>query len=237
MSLLTTTPGVLPRRVLQRVRTVVATATRPERMGALGPNPYHVTFWYALDAKPRNLVEAVVRHRLHPRLPADARGRVAGVEWWLGRLAPPYAANFDFGAHRDFGEHPASGTLESPLLSSIFYLTTVDDGALAVYAGEPFAGGVEYFFPRENTFVFFPGHLWHAILSRRRVPGAPPSPASSTGLRLTLTVNWWPYRPAGTATPPMKLVAADYDGSVYPELRGRLRERPRASRGATECSS
>lgn len=221
MPLLATVPGVLPPHLLNRMRDRIATATEAARMGALGPNPYHLTFWYSLADEPRNLVEGMVKRRLHRQLDASVRKRIVGVEWWLGRLAPPYAANFEFGAHRDFGEHPQTGALESPLISSVFYLTTLDDGALAVYSGEPAHGadgGAEFFFPRENSFVFFPGHLWHAVLSWHQVPVAL-SAAPSTALRLSVAVNWWTYRPAGIATPPMKMVAADYDGAVYPELR------------------
>lgn len=224
MALLRIARDVLPNNVLVRIRDLATTATEPGRMGDAGPNPYRLTFWYPLDREPRNVVEEVVRNHLHALLPSPERDAVVGVEWWLGRLAWPYAAHFEFGAHQDFGAHPETGALESPLCSSVFYLTTVEDGPLVVFRDEPSRRGretaSEHHFPTENTFAVFPGHLWHAILSCEDLGLSPPPP--SPMLRMTMTVNWWTYRPSSEVSPPMKLVAADYDGTIYPELRSGL---------------
>jgi len=34
-----------------------------------------------------------------------------------------------------------------------------------------------------------------------------------------VVVNWWPYRLSAEVTEPMKLIAGEYDGTIYPELR------------------
>jgi hypothetical protein len=173
------------------------------------------------------MVEQAVAAYFLPEIPGDVRDRAVGVEWWLGRLAAPYAENFEFGVHRDFGEDPRTGVTESPMLSSVFFLTSTDDGLLTVFPSLPDLRDEqkEYAFPRANTYARFPGHLWHAVLSRNEVLGEP-GPASDD-LRVTMLVNWWGYRPSGEATPPMRLVAADYDGTVYPELRIPGQELPR----------
>ena len=218
MTLLECTYETLSNDTLNKLRTAVYLATEPERMG--GASPYHFTFWYDLAARPRNTVEEVVQGNLRQHVPETVRQQAIGVEWWLGRLSAPYAANFEFGVHRDFGEHPDTDELESPLLSSVFYLTTVDDGPLTVFPGLPNLQdeAKEYVLPQENLFVKFPGHLWHAVLSRQEVLGVAPS-LPEHRLRLTVLVNWWVYRPGSEASAPMKLVAADYDGTRYPELR------------------
>jgi len=227
MALLDLTPSALPPDALEHLTRAVAAATAPDRLQ--GRNPYHYTFWYPLELQPRNVVEAAVREHLVQHVPAEVRAAAVGVEWWLGRLAPPYASNFEFGLHKDFGVNPQTGALESPMLSSVIYLTEVADGPLVVFGGQPTldADDVqaavaayrnrEYVFPAENLFAKFPGHLWHAVLSRRDVRDDPPAVPESR-VRLTVLMNWWAFQPSDIATKPMKMVAADFDGSVYPEL-------------------
>ncbi|MEV1143558.1 hypothetical protein [Micromonospora sp. NPDC049799] len=218
MALIAHTAQALPTETLDQLRSAVARATRPEQLG--GRSPYHYTFWYSLATPPRNIVEAAVRDHLVHHIPAEVRTAAVGVEWWLGRLAPPYASNFEFGLHRDIGEDPETGRLDSPMLSSVMYLTDVDDGPLMVFAGEPSpeAQDREFVFPAENLYVTFPGHLWHSVGNRADVRREPPA-APEHRERLTVLVNWWPYQPGDIAAEPMKQVAAAYDGSMYPELR------------------
>jgi hypothetical protein len=218
MALLDVTVSALPTEMLDRLRSAVEAATGPDRLR--GRSPYHYTFWYPLAAPPRNVVEEAVRDHLVHHIRAEVRAAAVGVEWWLGRLAPPYASNFEFGLHRDFGENPQTGALESPTLSSVMYLTDVDDGPLVVFGSQPTpdAEDREYVFPAENLYATFPGHLWHAVLARRDVR-ADPLAVPERRVRLTVLVNWWPYQPSDIATEPMKLVAAEYDGSMYPELQ------------------
>ncbi|MEU8507377.1 hypothetical protein AB0C40_22140 [Streptomyces brevispora] len=218
MALIARTAQALPDETLDQLRSAVAMATRHDRLG--GRNPYHYTFWYSLGTPPRNLVEAAVRNHLVHHIPAEVRAAAVGVEWWLGRLAPPYASNFEFGLHRDIGEDPETGGLDSPMLSSVVYLTDVDDGPLVVFGGEPSPGEQdrEFVFPARNLYVTFPGHLWHSVGSRADVHQEPPT-APEHRERLTVLVNWWPYEPGDIAAEPMKQVAAAYDGSMYPELR------------------
>lgn len=220
MGLLELTPEALPQDALDGLRASVAAATEPDRMG--GGSPYHFTFWYSLLDSPRNAVELAVRDHLVHHVPAEVRTKAVGVEWWLGRLAPPYSTNFEFGLHRDFGENPATGALESPMLSSVLYLTSVDDGPLLVFGGRPALDSPdrEHVFPQANLYAKFSGDLWHVIAGRDELSlEAPDTPdAPDDRLRLSVLVNWWPYRPSDEATEPMKKVAADYDGNIYPEL-------------------
>ncbi|MFJ2865143.1 hypothetical protein [Kitasatospora sp. NPDC087314] len=218
MALIAHTAQALSTETLNQLRSAVAMTTRPERLG--GRSPYHYTFWYPLGTPPRNVVEAAVRDHLVHHIPAEVRAAAVGVEWWLGRLSPPYAPNFEFGLHRDIGEDPETGALESPMLSSVMYLNDVDDGPLMVFGGEPSpeAQDREFVFPAENLYVTFPGHLWHSVGSRRDVHQEPPAVPEHRE-RLTVLVNWWPYQPGDIAAEPMKQVAAPYDGSMYPELQ------------------
>lgn len=217
MALLHVTSASLPVETLNALHDAVSAATDPDRLD--GASPYHSTFWFDLASAPTNLVARVVLTELRNQVPEFVRKKTVGVEWWLGRLTAPYATNFEFGAHRDFGENPETGALESPMLSSVFYLTTVDDGPLTVFPGAPNMADddKEFVFPRANSYAMFPGHLWHMVGSAAEVTGEPAAPDNR--VRLTVLINWWAYRPGGEATAPMKLVAADYDGTIYPELR------------------
>jgi len=218
MPVLDLTLRTLPPGELELIRAAADSATAPHNLGDV--SSYHRTFWYDLASAPRCLVEEIVRERLQALIAPDIRKSAAGVEWWLGRLVAPYGPNFEFGVHRDQGEHPLTGALESPMLSSVLYLTTVDDGPLVVFPDQPELSDEhkELFFPLANAYARFPGHLYHAVLSRVQL-GAPVRTPSEQRVRLTLLVNWWLYRPTSFAPAPMKLVAADYDGSIYPQLR------------------
>lgn len=217
MTLLELRRSALPLDSLTQLRSAVAGATEPDRLE--GRYPYHYTFWYPLSTTPSNLIETAVQDHLIHHIPAGVRAAAAGVEWWLGRLDPPYATNFEFGLHHDIGENPETGALESPMLSTVLYLTDVDDGPLLVFDGvpDPAAENQEHVFPAANLYAMFPGHLWHSVASRREVGAGEPA-VPERRLRLTVLVNWWPYRPSDLAVEPMKQVAADYDGSMYPEL-------------------
>src|SRR5215470_14660178 len=127
MEFISVVSGLLDEKSLGMLTELVSAATDPARTGP--SDPYRFTFWYGNTSDPRNAVEQVIRYRLSAQVPESVSSQAAGVEWWLGRLAPPYARNFGPGTHRDMGENPDSHELESPLLSSVFYLTTVDDGA------------------------------------------------------------------------------------------------------------
>jgi len=222
MALVSKFSDVLPADDLAAVHYLVMSATDPERMA--GSNPYGITFWFGL-AQPRNVVEDVISLFLRPLLALERNSAVVGAEWWLGRLSPPYDDNFKPGAHKDSGEHPSTGKLGSPVISSIFYLTTVHDGPLVVFDGEPDTslGAYDYVVPRQNLFVTFPGDRWHSVMASRHL--SPTARAEGTGVegevdpvRLSLVVNWWHYRIAPRPVPNMEFVGADYDGRIYPEL-------------------
>lgn len=220
MGVLRTTESTLPEETLSALRDAVKVAT--ESLSERGGSPYHFTFWYELGAPALNAIERVVP-LLRDQIPQEVRDRAVGVEYWLGRTTAPYAQNFEFGLHKDFGENPDTGALESPLLSSILYLTTVKDGPLVVFPAEPNLAdpAKEHVFPQANLFARFPGNLWHTIASRQDVlPGDAAEPDSDPAARLTVLVNWWAYRPSSEVSEPMKLIAADFDGAVYPSLAG-----------------
>ena len=216
MSLIATSSPALPEAVLADLVDVVDEAT--VEAGRTGVNPYHYTFWYDLSTTPRNAVEAIVRPHLLGFLPDEAQRTAVGVEYWLGRLSPPYAANFEFGVHQDVGRNPESHELESPMISSILYLNTVNDGPLVVFPGRPDLAdeAKSVVFPTENLFARFPGQLWHAVVNRSDVTPAPAVREHRT--RLNVLLNWWSFRPVSEATGPMKLIAGDYDGSIFAEL-------------------
>lgn len=220
MTLIMSTPSALPPQVLNNLHNAVAAATEPDRTG--GESPYHYTFWYSLSDAASNVVEALVRDHLVDHISTDVRAKATGVEWWLGRLAPPYAANFEFGIHRDRGRNPVTGALDFPLLSCVMYLTSVNDGLLLVFSGKPGLDDTtsEFLFPQANVFVQFSSNLWHVIASRRSLGIELPDTidAFEGQLRLSVQVNWWPYRPSNAPPEPYKMVAGDYDGSVFPEL-------------------
>jgi hypothetical protein len=235
MELVSVTKDVLDQKYVQYLRDLVLTATEPSRLG--GASPYGYTFWYDPAANPRNVIERIIHDKFYDLIPADVKNVVIGAEYWFGRLTPPYDEYRKIGAHKDLGENPNSGQIESPPHTSVFYLTTVADGALIVFRDKPQLEprSYEYVYPEENTFVQFSGSLWHSIVSREQIP--PPGFVEQTAeLRLSLIVSWWPYRILGNATGPMKLVAADYEGGIYPELaensdvigwhRGRDRAKP-----------
>ncbi len=220
MGVLRTTESTLPDETLSALRDAVDVATRA--LTERGGSPYHFTYWHELGAPARNAIERVVP-QLRERIPEEVRERAVGVEYWLGRTTPPYADNFEFGLHKDFGENPDTGALESPLLSSILYLTTVQDGPLIVFPAEPNLAdpAKEHVFPQANLFARFPGNLWHTVASRRDVlPGDAGQAEPASVARLTVLVNWWAYRPSSEVSEPMKLIAADFDGAVYPSLVG-----------------
>jgi len=217
MALVSKFSDVLPADEFAAVHHLVMSATEPERMA--GSNPYGITFWFGL-AQPRNVVEDVISLFLRPLLALGRNREVVGAEWWLGRLSPPYDHNFRPGAHRDSGEHPATGKLGSPVISSIFYLTTVHDGLLVVFDGEPDTslGAHDYVMPHQNLFVTFRGDRWHSVMASRQLwPAAPPE-GDCDPVRLSLVVNWWPYRIASRPVQNMDIVGAEYDGRIYPEL-------------------
>lgn len=216
MSILTTSSPALPEEVFQHlVESVDAATAQAERRGV---NPYHYTFWYDLSTEPGNAVESVAQSYLRALLPEDIRRKAKGVEYWLGRLSPPYASNFEFGVHQDVGRNPQNHELEFPMVSSILYLNTVNDGPLVVFPGPPNLADEDksFVFPREKLFAWFPGQLWHAVVNRSDVTAAPAAREHVT--RLNVLLNWWPFRPVGETSGPMKMIAGDYDGTIFGEL-------------------
>ncbi|WP_324787946.1 hypothetical protein [Streptomyces sp. H51] len=217
MAHLKTVERAMPPDTFLDFRNVVHEATASMDVGKL----YHFAFWHDLDASPTNYVEQVAMD-LFDHLPAEAKAEVVGFEWWLGRLEFPYHANFPFKAHQDVGRNPVTLAREHPSISSVYYLTTNDDGPLVVFDGPPEieAKDWEAYFPAENSFVMFPGTLWHTVSSREEVEeveeAMEEAVAQPSQTRLSVQFNWWKYRPkVGEGAG----VSKDYRGDIFPALR------------------
>ncbi|MEU5098042.1 hypothetical protein [Streptomyces sp. NPDC020996] len=211
MGNLKTVERAIPPDAFLDFRSVVHKATASMDVGKL----YHFAFWHDLDANPTNYVEQVAMDLLD-YLPTEAKKDVVGFEWWLGRLEFPYHANFPFKAHQDVGTNPVTLDREHPSISSVYYLTTNNDGPLVVFSGQPDieAKDWEAYFPAENSFVMFAGNLWHTVSSREEVMGEPA--AQPSGTRLSVQFNWWKYRPkVGEGAG----VSKNYRDDIFPELR------------------
>src|SRR5437016_7919172 len=103
-------PSPLFRRL---VRAVQAVGTeRIEDMGS-----YNTTFWFPLEAKPRNIVEECVNKLRTMVRPGP---RCIGMEWWLGRLK--YGESLPFHTDRDRSLRKQTGQIVHPIWSSILYL-------------------------------------------------------------------------------------------------------------------
>ncbi|MFF3404591.1 hypothetical protein ACFYW6_40405 [Streptomyces sp. NPDC002659] len=209
MPLLEIAKEILPPDVANTLREAVEKAANSRRGSPTS------SYWYSLESKPRNILEEVIPI-LRAVVPFTVSEECIGVDWWLGMLHPPYAENFPYGLHRDGGRNPVSGNIEGPSLSTVLYLTEVDDGALAVYSGEPdsIVGDIRYAFPRANSFAMFSGELLHNVVSRKSIIGIDSSTPSS-GVRLSVQYNWWKFRP-GRGN--LGETAADYSAEIYPEL-------------------
>ncbi len=205
MNLLDVRHDVFPPEFFGNVESAVISTTSPDRESAR--NPYFVAFWHELGSPVNNWASAA-GEMLSRHLPKSIRDETIGFEWWLGRLDFPYSENFPFGIHRDSGIEIESGLSSHPQISSVFYLSTVHAGPLIVYPGPPAGGKGELFFPQRNSFVMFPGHLWHGV-------GIEVAQKDSTKLlnhqvpRLSIQYNWWTFRPSGPV---------DYDSGIFKEM-------------------
>ncbi len=186
-----------------------------ERIGAKAD--YWRTFWYPLATEPRNQVEAIAR-TLQSRVPEGER--IAGVEWWLGRMNTRDVP-LDFHHDRDLSLFEQTGRLAHPKWSSVLYLNEVTGGSLVVTdqrllrRGEelrlspPEAGSSDVVRPAANRFVVFPGNLFHGVLDADdAVPHG--TLAGKAEWRLSVVLNWWTRKPRGVR----RWSASD----AYPEL-------------------
>src|SRR6266850_3773725 len=101
-------PAPLFRRLVRAVREVGT-----ERL----KESYKTNFWFAMDARPSNIVEEVIARLTRLVQPGP---RCAGAEWWLGRLA--YGKSLSMHFDRDLTLEKRTGRVVHPLWASILYL-------------------------------------------------------------------------------------------------------------------
>jgi hypothetical protein len=193
------------RRVDRAVRAVGEDAT------------YWKTFWFPLGAEPRCLPE-LLAGELRRHVPEATR--IAGVEWWLGRMRTTDVA-LDFHHDRDLTLYEKTGRIAHPRWSSVYFLNAVRGGSLFVTDQRLLHRGDDYRLhppeatqassvrPAANRFARFPGHCFHGVLDANdRVPtGKLPGPPDTE--RWTVVLNWWTRKP---------LAVKRWDGETYPEL-------------------
>ncbi|MFF3404033.1 2OG-Fe(II) oxygenase [Streptomyces sp. NPDC002659] len=206
---LTIISDALQADALQSLIDAVVPATDPAQMTT------NASFWYTLGDGPRNIVDSAAES-LRQYLPEFTEG-VVGVEWWIGRINPPYGDNFPYGLHTDWGINPSTKRGETPTLSSILYLTSVNDGALVLYpeGEESPVGTLEYVLPRKNLFAMFSGNVTHNVRSRKDVWGIPGDAAQA---RISIQFNWWKFRPTTATGKNLASISVDYNGTIFPEL-------------------
>jgi hypothetical protein len=169
----------------------------------------------------KNLVEQVIIDHLLPRaqqiLPLDQANQICGFEWWVHTRQ--VQAHLGHNLHFDTDEALLNqeGKITHPLLSSVLYLTGGDDqeaGATIVLDQTPDAKQVAdkcwKSFPKDNSFLVFPGNLLHGVLpcpgnepQETTVPSTNPTELSQaacwkelsnmppTTNRLTFMVGFW----------------------------------------------
>jgi hypothetical protein len=171
---------------------------------AVGRNAsYWKTFWFPLAEEPTNVVERLALALL-PNVPDSQR--IAGIEWWLGRMRTTDVP-LDFHHDRDLALFEQTGALAHPAWSSVYYLNAVRGGSLfvtdqaLVRRGEELVlspaspGAFATTRPAPNRFVLFPGRFLHGVLDANdavphgRLPRAPDT------LRWSIVLNWWTHRP------------------------------------------
>jgi hypothetical protein len=178
---------------------------------------YWKTFWYPLGSAPSCLPELLTQS-LRRHVPGV--DRIAGVEWWLGRMRTTDVA-LDFHHDRDLALYEQTGRIAHPRWSTVFFLNAVRGGCLFVTNQRLLHRGDDYRLhppeatqaasarPAPNRFSRFPGHCFHGVLDANdqvptgKLPGPPARP------RLTVVVNWWARKPRGVKR---------WDARLYPEL-------------------
>ena len=197
-ALLTVIDDAVPAALLARARRKIA---------GLGDEiSYWKTFWFELG-EPSNVVEELAL-ALRPRVPLK---RLAGVEWWIGRMRTTHVP-LDFHHDRDLALFEEEGRIAHPTRSSVLYFNAVKGGSLALTDQRLKRRGDELVLvpriarsfdsvrPKPNRFVHFDGRLLHGVLDANdQVPGDAPLEGRGEW-RLSLVFNWWTTRPRGLRT-------------------------------------
>ncbi len=185
-------PNALFRRAHRALRRVGNAAT------------YWRTFWFDFH-DPQNVVEELALS-LRSHLPRGAK--IAGVEWWIGRMRTTNVP-LEFHHDRDLALYESIGRVVHPSLSSVLFFNTVRGGSLLVtnqtlvtkkgWRLQP-ASATHYASvrPLPNRFALFSGALYHGVLDANdelphgRLSGKPAS------VRWSIVFNWWKRAPINT---------------------------------------
>lgn len=180
---------------------------------------YQTTFWYPLNATPRNHIEGAVSALLQ-LLPPQKRRGTTGVEWWLSRMRTSNV-KVDFHKDRDNVRFEETGLEVHPVLSSLLYLNSSRGGLLAVTQEDPNPDNqacapdlhdFDFVDPQPNRFAFFDGRLTHGVLdAKNQIPGQRLS--RETALRLAIAINFWKERPWGV---PLFEQSSHYRSLAFP---------------------
>ncbi|HYS79322.1 MAG TPA: hypothetical protein VEM76_01360 [Anaeromyxobacteraceae bacterium] len=209
--LVAVTDDALPRTLFSRLAGAVR-ALGTERLR----DTYQTTFWFDFG-RPAALPEEAIL-ALRGRLPAPARRRVTGVEWWLSRMRTS-DVRVDFHRDRDTALFARTGATVHPACSSVLYLGRCRGGLLAVTGAPPDEAhpacapdplDADLVRPWPNRLVLFPGDATHGVLDAHNAVPTGRLP-EATPLRLALVMNWWRRRPEG--------VRAFARSTRYPALR------------------
>ncbi len=179
--------AALPETLVRRARAAVA------RLGTERfRESYFTTFWLPRGAPPGNVLEEAAL-----RLARHARVKCAGLEWWIGRT---YTTRVPIEFHYD--EDVKGRRRRHPLVSSVFFFTSVRGGQLAITDATPGRAPqkLEAVKPRRNRYALFEGNLLHGVLDARGLTPDRALPGPRGRLRVTLVVNYWDRRPAGVPT-------------------------------------
>jgi hypothetical protein len=191
--LLTVVDDAVPPPLFRKVRDGVVGVGRAAT--------YWKTFWFPLG-EAACLPEALAL-ALRPHVPLE---RVAGVEWWLGRMRTTNVL-LDFHHDRDLALFERTGRLAHPAWSSVLFLNRTVGGSLFVTDQKLVRRGDELRLspaeprdhatvrPAPNRFVLFPGNLLHGVLDADdRVPTRR-LPRREGDERWSVVLNWWTRRP------------------------------------------
>jgi hypothetical protein len=157
---------------------------------------YRTTFWWPFDRAPQNVFESVIDSLKALASPSSA---VIGAEWWFSVLltnaTPQWLLPYHF--DRNDLEEKDVRKLKHPERSSVLFLNAVPYGELVITDQVLTEDGarprqpteMQFIRPKRNSYVVFPGHLYHGVIGRLW------RPMKETQLRVTMAVNFWRERP------------------------------------------
>jgi hypothetical protein len=177
-----------------------------------------VSRWFALDREPRLAIEQAML--VIAGLLPD-RARVAGGEWFLRESEASLGMAWHYDLDRDVLQREERHV--HPTYSSLLYFDSFggptivadqlrgDDRDAGALLAPPSAVAV---LPAPNRLVSFPGDRLHAVAS-----------IEQPGRRLTLSIHWWPSKPAAPFCLDSRYGAPELEGlaALPPFERGSAR--------------